>query len=74
MRLRSVFFLFLGLLYMMSNAVQAPAIESDLGISKRWVGDFDGMADRHLIRALVPPSKTVYCRPARVDIRASQSI
>jgi hypothetical protein len=36
------------------------AIESDLGISQKWSGDFDGMADRHLIRALVPPSKTFY--------------
>ena len=36
------------------------AIESDLVIATKWSGDFDGMADRHLIRALVPPSKTFY--------------
>ena len=42
---------------MMSNAAQVHAIDSDLGISKKWVGDFDGMADRHLIRALAPPAR-----------------
>ena len=38
----------------------AGALESDLGMTKQWVGDFDGMTERHLIRALVPPSKTFY--------------
>ena len=60
MRLRSLFFLSLGLLYLLGNTAQVHAIDSDLEISKKWIGDFDGMADRHLIRALVPPSKTFY--------------
>ena len=45
---------------MLVNATQAPAIESDLELGKKWSGDFDGMTERHLIRALVPPSKTFY--------------
>jgi membrane-bound lytic murein transglycosylase MltF len=60
MRLRSIFFLSLGLLYLSGNTAQVHAVDSDLEISKKWIGDFDGMVDRHLIRALVPPSKTFY--------------
>jgi membrane-bound lytic murein transglycosylase MltF len=44
----------------MIGATETIAVESDLGIAKMWSGDFDGMAERHLIRALVPPSKTFY--------------
>jgi membrane-bound lytic murein transglycosylase MltF len=58
--MRSVLVLSFGLLYLMGNAAQAPANESDLGITEKWSGDYDGMAERHLIRALVPPSKTFY--------------
>jgi membrane-bound lytic murein transglycosylase MltF len=36
------------------------AIESDLGVATKRSGDFDKMTERHLIRALVPPSKTFY--------------
>ena len=36
------------------------AVESDLNIAQKWTGDFDGMAERTLIRALVPYSKTFY--------------
>jgi membrane-bound lytic murein transglycosylase MltF len=60
MRLRTVFFLSLSLLYLVGNAAQVQAIESDLGVTKKWSGDYDGMTERHLIRALVPPSKTFY--------------
>jgi len=56
----SLSLLFAGLLFVMINANVAPAIESDLELGKKWSGDFDGMAERHLIRALVPPSKTFY--------------
>jgi membrane-bound lytic murein transglycosylase MltF len=44
----------------MFNGAEVKAIESDLAVAKKWAGDFDGMAERHLIRALVPPSKTFY--------------
>ena len=60
MRLRSVFFLSLSLLYLMGSAAQVQAIESGLGITEKWSGDYDGMVERHLIRALVPPSKAFY--------------
>jgi hypothetical protein len=53
--LRRIFFLFTVI-----TATQAWAIESDLALGKKWSGDFDGMTERHLIRALVPPSKTFY--------------
>jgi membrane-bound lytic murein transglycosylase MltF len=36
------------------------AVESVLNIAQKWTGDFDGMAERTLIRALVPYSKTFY--------------
>ncbi|MGD9044312.1 MAG: lytic transglycosylase F [Desulfobacterales bacterium] len=50
----------LSILFIAINATEARAIESDLKLGKKWSGDFDGMAERHLIRALVPPSKTFY--------------
>ena len=56
----SLSLVFAGLLFVMINASVAQAIESDLELGKKWSGDFDGMAERHLIRALVPPSKTFY--------------
>ena len=52
--------IFVGLFCVMLSAIEAKAIESDLELGKKWSGDFDGMAERHLIRALVPPSKTFY--------------
>jgi membrane-bound lytic murein transglycosylase MltF len=52
--------IFVGLFCVMLSAVEAKAIESDLELGKKWSGDFDGMDKRHLIRALVPPSKTFY--------------
>ena len=54
------FFIFVALLCLVLHAERVEAIESDLGIAKKWSGDFDGMTTRHLIRALVPPSKTFY--------------
>ena len=32
----------------------------DSGYKEKWIGDFDGMVERHIIRALVPYSKTFY--------------
>jgi membrane-bound lytic murein transglycosylase MltF len=60
MRRFSLPLIFFGLFCTMISASGAKAIESDLGIAKKWFGDFDGMTERHLIRALVPPSKTFY--------------
>jgi membrane-bound lytic murein transglycosylase MltF len=50
----------LAILFISINATETRAIESDLELGKKWSGDFDGMAERHLIRALVPYSKTFY--------------
>jgi membrane-bound lytic murein transglycosylase MltF len=40
--------------------MEARAVESVLRFDEKWVGDFDGMAERNTIRALVPYSKTFY--------------
>ena len=60
MRRFSLPLIFVGLFCIMISATEAKAIESDLKMVKKWSGDFDGMDERHLIRALVPPSKTFY--------------
>jgi membrane-bound lytic murein transglycosylase MltF len=60
MRRFSLPFIFVALFCITISATGAKAIESDLEIAKKWSGDFDGMTERHLIRALVPPSKTFY--------------
>jgi membrane-bound lytic murein transglycosylase MltF len=39
---------------------EAQDVKSILKLDKAWSGDFDGMVERHLIRALVPYSKTFY--------------
>jgi len=41
-----------------SNETEAD--ESLLKLNQKWTGDFDGMMERNLIRALVPYSKTFY--------------
>lgn len=38
----------------------AHAVESTLRLDEKWFGDFDGMVEKHRIRALVPYSKTFY--------------
>jgi ABC-type amino acid transport substrate-binding protein len=55
-----LFLTILAILFISINATETRAFESDLELGKKWSGDFDGMAERHLIRALVPYSKTFY--------------
>jgi membrane-bound lytic murein transglycosylase MltF len=40
--------------------METEPVDSDVKLDQKWTGDFDGMAERHLIRALVPYSKTFY--------------
>ena len=42
------------------NVTETGAVESVLKLAQKWTGDFDGIAERNLIRALVPYSKTFY--------------
>ena len=42
------------------SLMEARAVESVLKFDEKWLGDFDGMAERNTIRALVPYSKTFY--------------
>jgi membrane-bound lytic murein transglycosylase MltF len=42
------------------NVRETRAVESVLDFEQKWTGGFDGMAERHFIRALVPYSKTFY--------------
>ena len=44
----------------MATTIETKAVDSDFKLDQKWTGDFDGMAERHLIRALVPYSKTFY--------------
>lgn len=39
---------------------EAQSFVETLKFGQKWTGDFDGMVDRHVIRALVPYSKTFY--------------
>ena len=42
------------------NVTETRAVESVLDLDHKWTGDFNGMAERNIIRALVPYSKTFY--------------
>jgi membrane-bound lytic murein transglycosylase MltF len=42
------------------SSPETQAIESVLKLNEKWTGDFDGMVERHIIRALVPYGKTFY--------------
>jgi membrane-bound lytic murein transglycosylase MltF len=42
------------------NIMEVQAVEAVLRFDEKWVGDFDAMAERNTIRALVPYSKTFY--------------
>ena len=55
---------FLVVLLLLIALLAGPALAQDvksiLKLDQAWSGDFDGMVERHLIRALVPYSKTFY--------------
>jgi membrane-bound lytic murein transglycosylase MltF len=46
--------------FVTSNIVNAEVDQSILEFNEKWTGDYDGMVERHVIRALVPYSKTFY--------------
>ena len=48
------------IVFLTVSSTEAQDVESVLKLDQAWSGDFDGMAERHLIRALVPYSKTFY--------------
>ena len=61
-------YLFLCLSYLILSVLSifafripaAHSVESLLRLDEKWIGDFDGMIERHRIRAVVPYSKTFY--------------
>jgi membrane-bound lytic murein transglycosylase MltF len=46
--------------FLAADFTKAQDVKSILKLDQAWSGDFDGMVERHLIRALVPYSKTFY--------------
>ncbi len=46
--------------FLVADFTKAQDVKSILKLDQAWSGDFDGMVERHLIRALVPYSKTFY--------------
>jgi membrane-bound lytic murein transglycosylase MltF len=48
------------LLFLVFWVPDALSVESLLRLDQKWIGDLDGMIERHEIRALVPYSKTFY--------------
>jgi len=58
--LKGIFFTVLALLSFFCTPNGTQAVESFLKLNEKWTGDFDGMVERHVIRALIPYSKTFY--------------
>jgi len=56
----SLFFMLLTFTPVEINTRKGNAAEPVLNFDEKWTGDFDGLVDRHVIRALVPYSKTFY--------------
>jgi membrane-bound lytic murein transglycosylase MltF len=48
------------IVFLAADLTEAQDVKSILKLDQAWSGDFDGMVERHLIRALVPYSKTFY--------------
>jgi len=46
--------------FLAADLTEAQDVKSILKLDQAWSGDFDGMVERHVIRALVPYSKTFY--------------
>jgi len=55
-----IFSLALSIIHGTMGARETLADEALLKLDRKWTGDFDGMVERHVIRALVPYSKTFY--------------
>ncbi len=55
-----LFFAALTIVLAAANVSETRAVESVLKLDRKWLGDFNGMAERNIIRALVPYSKTFY--------------
>jgi len=59
--LLDIFFLAILILFsVIWTTNETEADESLLKLNQKWSGDFDGMLERNVIRALVPYSKTFY--------------
>ncbi|NIQ91594.1 MAG: lytic transglycosylase F [Deltaproteobacteria bacterium] len=56
----SIFAALLFIVFLSIDFAEAQDVKSLLRLDQEWTGDFDGMVERHLIRALVPYSKTFY--------------
>ena len=54
------FLVILFIAFITVGLTEVQAVESTLKMDQKWTGDFDGMAERGIIRALVPYSKTFY--------------
>jgi len=60
-RIRPILFTaMLVVVFHSANVAESEAVESVLDLHEKWTGDFDGMVQRHLLRVLVPYSKTFY--------------
>ena len=55
-----LFMAMLFVLFRSVNCTERPSVESVPNLHEKWSGNFDGMVERHLIRVLVPYSKTFY--------------
>ena len=58
--LTSLFVALFLIVLLAADLTEAQDVKSILKLDQAWSGDFDGMVERHLIRALVPYSKTFY--------------
>ncbi len=56
----TIFIFSLGVISGTMNVPESLATESVLKLDEKWTGDFDELAERNLIRVLVPYSKTFY--------------